>query len=214
LEHTRRKFLAQSAGALGLLFVESLTPQLIAQANEHARAAVSTGEQTFHFLTKQEAADFDAFATQIIPSDDGTPGAHEAGAVYFADYVLTAINPEQQHDFRGALAALKRAAVAAQPGVAGFASLPVDKQVAVMKTMEKPPAAAAASNSIAAEAGAGGKDAEAFGGLRAMVLMGTFCDPSLHGNRSKIGWKLIGFDDQAYWAPPFGYYDAHPEEKA
>ena len=30
----------------------------------------------------------------------------------------------------------------------------------------------------------------------------------------KIGWNLIGFDDQAYWAPPFGYYDAHPEEKA
>ena len=125
MEHTRRKFLAQSAGALGLLFVESLTPQLIAQANEHARAAASTGEQTFHFLTEQEAADFDAFATQIIPSDDGTPGAHEAGAVYFADYVLTAINPEQQKDFRGALAALKRAAVAeAQPGAAGFASLP------------------------------------------------------------------------------------------
>ena len=134
--------------------------------------------------------------------------------LFVADYVLTAINPEQQKDFRGALAALKRAAVAAQPGVAGFASLPVDKQIAVMKAMEKPSTAAGASNSIAAEAGAGGKEAEAFGGLRAMVLMGTFCDPSLHGNHSKIGWNLIGFDDQAYWAPPFGYYDAHPEEKA
>ena len=30
-----------------------------------------------------------------------------------------------------------------------------------------------------------------------MVLTGTFCDPSLHGNRDKIGWNLIGFDDQS-----------------
>ena len=24
----------------------------------------------------------------------------------------------------------------------------------------------------------------------------------------KIGWKLLGFEDQFYYAPPFGYYDA------
>jgi hypothetical protein len=222
VENTRRKFLAQGAGALGLLFLDSLTPQLIAQASQHARtAAAATDQNTLRFLTAQEAADFDAFATQIIPSTDGTPGAHEAGVVYFADYVLTAINPEQQQDFRGALAALRQAAKAVQPGVASFAALPPDKQVAVMKAMEKP---AEGKNGVAAEAGAGNgtvgetggpnKAAEAFGNLRAVVLTGMFSDPSLHGNRAKIGWKLIGFDDQAYWAPPFGYYDAHGEEKA
>jgi gluconate 2-dehydrogenase gamma chain len=214
LEHTRRKFLAQSAGALGLLFLDSLTPKLIAQANEHARAATATGAKEFKFLTPQEAADFDAFGAQIIPSDDGTPGAREAGVVYFADYVLTVLNPEQQQDFRGALTALHAATLKAQPGATSFAALPAEKQIAVMKTMEKPPGSADANNGIAAEMGTGGKEAEAFGGLRAMVLTGMFCDPSLHGNRDKIGWNLIGFDDQAYWAPPFGYYDAHPEEKA
>lgn len=214
MEHTRRKFLAQSAGALGLLFLDSLTPQLIAQAIQHAHTASSAGTTEFQFLTPQQAADFDAFAAQIIPSTDGTPGAHEAGAVYFADYILTAINPEQQQDFRGTLAALHAATLKVEPGAASFASLPSEKQIAVIKAMEKPPSATAASNSIAAESGAGGKDAEAFAGLRAMVLMGTFCDPSLHGNRLNIGWNLIGFNDQSYWAPPFGYYDAHPEEKA
>jgi gluconate 2-dehydrogenase gamma chain len=210
LENTRRKFLAQSAGALGLLFLDSLTPQLMAQASEHAHTATSAA-QAFTFLTQQEAANFDAFAAQIIPSDDGTPGAREAGVVYFADYVLTAITPEQQQDFRGALTALHAAALKAQPGATSFAALPPEQQIAVMKAMDKP---ATVGNSIAAEAGAGGKEAEAFGGLRAMVLTGTFCDPSLHGNRFKIGWNLIGFDDRAYWAPPFGYYDAHAEEKA
>jgi gluconate 2-dehydrogenase gamma chain len=210
LENTRRKFLAQSAGALGLLFLDSLTPQLTAQATQHARAANSV-DKDFKFLTQQEAADFDAFAAQIIPSNDGTPGAREAGVVYFADYVLTAITPEQQQDFRGALAALHAAVINAQPGAASFSSLQSEQQIAVMKAMDKP---AGAGNSIVAETGAGGNEAEAFGALRAMVLAGTFCDPSLHGNRFKIGWNLIGFDDQAYWAPPFGYYDAHPEEKA
>jgi len=207
LESTRRTFLAQSAGALGLLFLDSLTPQLIAQATQHARAAASGDPRAFRFLTQPEAADFDAFAARIIPSDDGTPGAREAGAVYFADYVLSAINPEQQQDFRGALKVLSQAATQAQPG-ASFASLPVEKQIAVMKSMDKQPTAGEANNS------AGNKEAEAFGGLRTMVLMGTFSDPSLHGNRSKIGWNLIGYNDQAYWAPPFGYYDAHAEEKA
>ena len=214
MENTRRSFLTQSCGALALLLFDSLTPQLIAQATQHAKAAAAQSSKEFQFLTQPEAADFDAFAAQIIPSTDGTPGAREAGAVYFADYVLTAINPEQQQDFRGALAALHAAALQAQPAAASFASLPLEKQIAVMKAMEKPLTATQASNSIAAESGAGGKDAEAFNLLRMAVLMGTFCDPSLHGNRFKIGWNLIGFDDQAYWAPPFGYYDAHPEEKA
>ena len=210
MENTRRKFLAQSAAALGILFLDSLTPQLIAQATQHAKTALAHSPKGFQFLTAREAADFDAFATQIIPSTDGTPGAHEAGVLYFADYVLSAINPEQQKNFRGALAALHEATQKSQPGATSFASLPVEKQITVMKAMEKPPSS---GNSIAAESGLGGA-AEAFGGLRMMVLMGTFSDPSLHGNRSKIGWNLIGFNDQAYWAPPFGYYDAHAEEKA
>ncbi len=214
METTRRKFLAQSAGALGLLFLDSLTPRLIAQATEHAKTATAIDTKDFKFLTQQEAADFDAFAAQIIPSTDGTPGAREAGVVYFADYVLTSITPEQQKDFRGALAALHAATLKTQPGATSFASLPTEKQIAVMKAMEKPPGSGDSNNGIAAESGLGGKEAEAFGGLRGMVLVGTFCDPSLHGNRDKIGWNLIGFDDQAYWAPPFGYYDAHPEEKA
>lgn len=213
MESTRRKFLSQSAGALGLLFLDSLTPQLIAQATQHARAAASAGTHTFKFLTQQEAADLDAFAAQIIPSSDGTPGAREAGAVYFADYVLSTINSEQQPDFRSALKELHLAAAKVQPG-APFASLPIEKQLAVMKAMDKQPDSGDANSSVAAETGAGNKAAEAFSGLRTVVLMGTFCDPSLQGNRLKIGWNLIGFNDQAYWAPPFGYYDAHAEDKA
>lgn len=216
MDTTRRTFLSQGAGALGLLFLSSLTPELIAQAHKHAQSSANAAEpHAFKFLTQQEAADFDAFAAQIIPSD-GTPGAREAGAVYFVDYVLTNINPEQQKDFRGAMGRLHNAAIQAQPGVASFAALPSEKQIEVMTRMEKPPGAdAAGPNPFADPVHNGGSpDTQAFGLLRATVITGTFCDPSLGGNRDQIGWKLIKFDNQAYWAPPFGYYDAHAEEKA
>lgn len=218
MESTRRSFLARSAGALGLLFLESLTPELIAQAQKHAASSAAADGASFRFLTKQEAADFDAFAAQIVPSDE-TPGAREAGAVYFADYILSTINQEQQQDFRQSLALLRVATSEAQPGPSSFAALPSEKQIAVMKQMEKaaegsawsPAPSPASSDQNKTEAV---KRAEAFGNLRTMVVLGTFSDPSLHGNRFKIGWKLLGFDDQAYWAPPFGYYDAKAEDKA
>ena len=28
------------------------------------------------------------------------------------------------------------------------------------------------------------------------------------GNRDKVGWKLIGFEDRFHWNAPFGHYDA------
>lgn len=215
MESSRRTFLWQGAGAFGLLLLQSLTPELIAQAHKHAQAATAGTDNTFHFLTPQEAADFDAFAAQIIPSD-GTPGAHEAGAVYFADYVFSSISKDQQKAFRDALATLHKVAVQAQPGVASFAALSPEKQIEVMTRMEKPPGSeATATNPFADPVGPGGPpEVRAFGMLRMVAITGTFCDPSLGGNRFQIGWKLLKFDDQAYWAPPFGYYDAHAEEKA
>jgi hypothetical protein len=34
-----------------------------------------------------------------------------------------------------------------------------------------------------------------------------FAMPSYGGNRDKLGWALIGFQDRHSWQPPFGYYD-------
>ena len=40
-----------------------------------------------------------------------------------------------------------------------------------------------------------------------MTLIGLFALPQYGGNRNGIGWRLIGFDDQHAFSPPFGYYD-------
>lgn len=208
---SRRAFLEGAAASFGIAFLTSLTPEILAQAAAHAQAN-APGKARFRFLTPQEAADFEAFSAQIIPTDD-TPGAREAGAVYFVDYLLSAINPEQQGQFRDAMLALSDEVAEAYPAATSFAALSSDQQVAVMKAMEKSSSSTVQSNIHKHRAHMGYP--EAFGALRASVLLGCFSDPSMGGNREQIGWKLIQFDDQSYWAPPFGYYDAQAaKEKA
>ena len=46
-----------------------------------------------------------------------------------------------------------------------------------------------------------------FGLGRGLTVSGMFGNPSYGGNQGKVGWKLLGFQDQFSWAPPFGYYD-------
>ena len=44
-------------------------------------------------------------------------------------------------------------------------------------------------------------------GAAAHGSCGLFSSPSYGGNRGGIGWKLLGFEDQHIFEPPFGYYD-------
>ena len=107
-DQTRRMFLGQAGASLGLLWLSSLTPDLLAQAHAHAQVAGKTGAKTYRFFTPQQAAEFDAFSAQIIPTDD-TPGAREANVVHFTDYVLSTIDSDQQAQVKDALQGAARA---------------------------------------------------------------------------------------------------------
>jgi gluconate 2-dehydrogenase gamma chain len=184
-------FLGQAGASLGLLWLGSLAPELLAQAHEHAQSVQANSGKSYRFFTPQQAADYDAFAAQIIPTDD-TPGAREANVVHFTDFLLSGVDSDQQAQFRDALTALHDQAVKIVPGAKSFAALTPEQQIAAIKAMEKNPP---------------------FWLLRGFVLTGCFCDPSLGGgNKDQIGWKLIGFKDDFYYSPPFGYYDAHYNE--
>jgi len=193
-ESTRRAFLFQAGASLGMLCFGALTPELLAQAHDHAKSIASHSNSGYRFFTPQQAAAFDAFSAQIIPTDE-TPGAREANVVHFADYVLSAFDLEQQTPIANALKSLEEQAAKTVPGASSFAALTSAQQIDAMKAMEKTPS---------------------FGMLRGLAVTGMFCDPALGGNKDKAGWKLLEFDDSFYWAPPFGYYDAHAgeEEKA
>jgi hypothetical protein len=43
--------------------------------------------------------------------------------------------------------------------------------------------------------------------MLAATAAGMFANPAYGGNRDKIGWKLLGFEDRYIWQQPFGYYD-------
>ena len=191
IDLTRRSFLAQATASLGVFYLGSLTPELLAQAHAHAQSAATSQSGSFRFFTPHQAADFDAFSAQTIPTDD-TPGAREANVVHFTDYVLSTLDRDQQAPTKDAFKSLQEQVTKTVPGAASFAALTSAQQIEVMKAMEKTPA---------------------FGMLRGYTVTGFFCDPALGGNKDKVGWKLIGFEDTFLYKPPFGYYDAHADEE-
>jgi len=128
-----------------------------------------------------------AFAAQIIPSDDGSPGAEEAGAVHFVDRAL-------------GMPAFANSVAVIRTGLADldvrashidaskvFAALSGKQQIAIMRAIEHEPFFTAA---------------------RALVVIGTFADPSYGGNKGGAGWMMIGIDHRPSYSAPFGWYDA------
>ena len=171
-----------------------LTPELWAQAHEHAKSAPRNLDgQPFRFFTPQQAADYEAFAEQIIPTDE-TPGAKEANVVRFVDFALSEIQPQNKQDFTRALVVLNEHSKKTNPHASSFAALTAAEQIATMKDMEK---------------------TDDFGILRFYTIVGFLSDPADGGNKNQVGWKLIGLEDKFYYAPPFGYHDAQAmKEKA
>jgi gluconate 2-dehydrogenase gamma chain len=157
----------------------------VAEAVNEAHAAQAGGGATLSFLSAAEAADVEAVASQIIPTDD-TPGAREAGAVSFIDRALATFLSQLGGDYRAQLTAFQAAFRERHPSAASFASLPSDQQIAYLKAVDQTPF---------------------FTTTRLLTLLGMFSLPAYGGNRDGAGWKLLGFEDAHVFRPPFGYYD-------
>ena len=128
-----------------------------------------------------------AFAAQIIPSEPGSPGADEAGAVYFIDRALgRSPFAESAPVIRAGLQDLDTRARALERG-ADFVALPAVSQIAIMRQIEREPF---------------------FTTARLLVVLGTFADPQYGGNLGGVGWALIGIDHRSTYTSPFGWYDA------
>ena len=83
---TRRDFLKGSLSHCGAAWLSLQWPAVLLAAAGAASAARAAGA-TFAHLTADEARDLEAIAAQIIPTDE-TPGAREAGVIYFIDAAL------------------------------------------------------------------------------------------------------------------------------
>lgn len=182
---SRRRFLKTTGAFTGASLLRIGAPSLaaITQAACTARDEAAA----FETLGADEAADFAAIAARIIPTTD-TPGADEAGVIYFWDNVLgdnlQATMLAGVRSFRDDLnAGLQQS----------FAELSDEDQDGALKSVEQ--------------------DGR-FEICRELTIFGFFSMAKHGGNKDHLGWDLIGFQGHhGAWAPPFGYYDAEYSAK-
>ena len=158
----------------------------LAQAGHDAhQAAQAPGPIRYTLLGPGDVADVEALTSQIVPSDE-TPGAREAAVTFFIDRALGSFFAHWRPTFLQGLAQFQSAARAAYPGSTSFAALSGEQQIEFLHTVDGTPF---------------------FDQARLLTVCGMFSSPAYGGNRDGIGWKLLGFEDQHLFEPPFGYYD-------
>ena len=182
---SRRSFL-QSAGSLtGATYLRLLGPATLAIA-QSACSAKKQGKP-FKVLDALEAAEFAAIAARIIPTTD-TPGATEAGVVYFFDHALAANMSGELDAARAGLAAFTATLTETHGGASSLSELSEAEQDAFLRTQE---------------------GSNFFELMWFLTICGFFAMESYGGNKDHIGWDLIGFEGHhGGWQYPFGYYDA------
>ena len=181
----RRRFLLTALGGAGGAWASVHWPAILeaAQHAAHMREAVPPAK--LEVLSAEQAAEIEAAACRIIPTDD-SPGAREAGVIYFIDRALATFAADQREAYAQSLPLLQARTREMFPSVSKFSQASPDQQDAVLKALEGQPI---------------------FELIYAHTVMGFLCVPERGGNRGKVGWKQIGFDDSPAFAPPFGYYD-------
>jgi gluconate 2-dehydrogenase gamma chain len=187
---SRRDFVA-TVGSIGAIWLLA-DARKRAEAVDHAAHQLKQAQPTLTTLTREQAAELEAFASRIIPTDD-TPGAREAGVVYFIDRSLSTFAKDQLPAITEGLAKLERDVAAKFPGQTRLSRLTPAQQDEVLKSIEETPF---------------------FGQIRFATLAGFFSLPSYGGNRDFTGWKLVGQEPAMEFRSPFGWYDQPANRRA
>ena len=132
------------------------------------------------FLNRREAATVDAFSSEFIPGEEGSPGATEAGVTTYIDRALAGFMRDLQATYRRGLAAVD--ALATERFSTVFSMATDSQRRQLMREMDE--VARKESESFLGQF---------FGIVREHTVQGYFGDPAYGGNRDTIGWKLVGF---------------------
>ncbi|MFK7865501.1 MAG: gluconate 2-dehydrogenase subunit 3 family protein [Pseudohongiellaceae bacterium] len=186
---SRRSFLKKSTALAKGSFIALTVPTIVAACRQ-AEKTQSAATPQLSTLSDIEGREIKAIAARIIPTDE-TPGANEAGVIYFIDAVLGDNREDEYGRVRVALREIQ-ASSALKFGASYFYELSEQQQDAVLTEMESTPF---------------------FATMRYLTIAGMFSLPEYGGNKDKIGYQLIGFNDVHAWAAPYGYYDADYAEK-
>jgi gluconate 2-dehydrogenase gamma chain len=183
---SRRQFLLGSVSGLSSAWLASRWPAILTTQENAQRAAQSGQPAQFQFFSPQEAIEIEAVAAQIIPSDDA-PGAREAQVIYFIDHVLVTFDRDKQPAYTQGLKDLRHRTQELFSSANRFSSLTPAQQIQLLTAIDK---------------------TAFFELVRLHTIMGYLSRPEYGGNHDQAGWKLIGFEDQMIYEPPFGYYDS------
>ncbi|MEO7522389.1 MAG: gluconate 2-dehydrogenase subunit 3 family protein [Gemmatimonas sp.] len=198
---SRRDFMA----GLGAVWLSGA--MACARSADNARAAdtsqsallepVETGStpreppRLLHFSAAQ-GVEVEALSARIIPSDD-SPGAREAGVVYFIDQGIRTFAKDQAKTFDEGLVTLSKTVAKKHKGETKFSALTAAQQDDILRGMER---------------------TEFFGAVRFATIAGFLALPKYGGNKDYIGWKHVGQDHTFEYTPPFGWYDRPENQQA
>jgi len=182
---SRRRFLSSTSALTGASLLRIGTPSLM--ANTQAACTAKQESAPFSVLSSADAADLEAISARIMPTTD-TPGASEAGVIYFLDRALGDELAPMLPSMLSGLAELNA-------GSGRFSDLGAAEQDALLTSIE---------------------DGQFFNSMWFYTMVGFFAMSRYGGNKDNVAWDLIGFEgDHGTWEYPFGYYDAeYAREKA
>jgi gluconate 2-dehydrogenase gamma chain len=153
----------------------------IAEAQQHAHQASKAGnpeakagtQGKLQSLSAEEAEEVSALASLIIPSGS-TPGAREAGALYFIDRALATFDRHKREAYRQGLRMVQARREELFPGSTCIARLPPGDQLRLAEAIE---------------------NTAFFETLRVHTVMAFLGRPEYGGNTNHAGWAVIGFKE-------------------
>jgi len=199
-ELSRRTFLARAGTGLSAAWVTANWPALLSAAKHAHHAAQAAKPPKLEFLTAEQAMEIDAITARIIPTDD-TPGAREAGVVYFIDRGLATFAADEQKTYREGLPELQARVNEMFLGIQKFSAATPEQQDEILHSFDEN--AKPSRRPFRARPGA----QDFFETLRQHTITGFLIDPDYGVNDSGAGWNVIGREREHIFQAPFGYYD-------
>jgi Gluconate 2-dehydrogenase subunit 3 len=197
----RRDFLQLLGGTATAAWLTANWPALVSAA-EHAHQSASSAHPALEVFTADQAREVEALAACIIPSGE-TPGACEAGVVYFIDRALKTFFSDALPVYQKGLEATQKTTAELFPGVPSFSAATEEQKLKIFTYM--------AGESERQKDGprrlSPGASQDFFQTLRVHTIFGFLVDPEGGGNHNYAGWKAIGRDPSHGFSPPFGFYD-------
>jgi Gluconate 2-dehydrogenase subunit 3 len=201
-DSARRDFLQLLGGTAGAAWLTAQWPAVLSAARHAHDAAKAKQPTTFEVLTPDQARELDAITACIIPTNE-TPGAREAGVVFFIDRALKTFASEDLPVYQQGLVDIQKLTTQSFPDVLRFSAASASQQQKILSDLFAKFEAEKAAPRYATTV----NSKNFIETLRSHTIFSFLVDPEGGGNRDFVGWKLVGRDPAHSFSAPFGFYD-------